>query len=74
MACALLRDRMLRTRLLPAFEMSEKKLDRFLDEIQRSAARKCCSVTRRRCPILPGMPKRGGGDGRPRHSGRLRHL
>ena len=28
-----LRDRMLRTRLLPAFEMSEKKLDQFLDEI-----------------------------------------
>ncbi|WON72641.1 phenylacetate--CoA ligase family protein [Nitrosospira sp. Is2] len=28
-----LRDRMLRTRLLPAFEMSEEKLDRFLDEI-----------------------------------------
>jgi phenylacetate-CoA ligase len=29
-----LRDRMLRTRLLPAFEMSEEKLDRFLDEIR----------------------------------------
>ncbi len=28
-----LRDRMLRTRLLPAFEMSENKLDHFLDEI-----------------------------------------
>jgi phenylacetate-CoA ligase len=28
-----LRDRLLRTRLLPAFEMSEKKLDGFLDEI-----------------------------------------
>ena len=27
------RDRLLRTRLLPAFEMSEKKLDWFLDEI-----------------------------------------
>ena len=29
-----LRDRLLRTRLLPAFEMSEQKLDRFLDEIR----------------------------------------
>jgi len=29
-----LRDRLLRTRLLPAFEMSERKLDRFLDEIR----------------------------------------
>ncbi|MEO7320596.1 MAG: AMP-binding protein [Nitrosospira sp.] len=29
-----LRDRVLRTRLLPAFEMSEQKLDRFLDEIR----------------------------------------
>jgi phenylacetate-CoA ligase len=28
-----LRDRMLRTQLLPAFEMSENKLDHFLDEI-----------------------------------------
>ncbi len=28
-----LRDRVLRTRLLPAFEMSENKLDHFLDEI-----------------------------------------
>jgi phenylacetate-CoA ligase len=28
-----LRDRLLRTRLLPAFEMSEKKLDGFLDQI-----------------------------------------
>ncbi|HEU4855474.1 MAG TPA: AMP-binding protein [Nitrosospira sp.] len=28
-----LRDRLLRTRLLPAFEMSKKKLDGFLDEI-----------------------------------------
>ena len=28
------RDRMLRTRLLPAFEMSEKKLDGFLNEIR----------------------------------------
>lgn len=28
-----LRDRLLRTRLLPAFEMSEKKLDGFLDEM-----------------------------------------
>ncbi|HEX8873850.1 MAG TPA: AMP-binding protein [Nitrosospira sp.] len=28
-----LRDRLLRTRLLPAFEMSEQKLDRFVDEI-----------------------------------------
>jgi phenylacetate-CoA ligase len=28
-----LRDRLLRTRLLPAFEMSEKKLDEFLDEM-----------------------------------------
>ena len=27
------RDRLLRTKLLPAFEMSQKKLDRFLDEI-----------------------------------------
>jgi phenylacetate-CoA ligase len=30
-----LRDRLLRTRLLPAFEMSEQKLDRFLDEIRK---------------------------------------
>ena len=30
-----LRDRLLRTRLLPAFEMSEQKLDRFLAEIRR---------------------------------------
>jgi len=30
-----LRDRVLRTRLLPAFQMSEQKLDRFLDEIRR---------------------------------------
>lgn len=30
-----LRDRMLRTKLLPAFEMSEQKLDQFLDEIRR---------------------------------------
>lgn len=29
-----LRDRLLRTRLLPAFEMSEAKLDEFLDEIR----------------------------------------
>jgi phenylacetate-CoA ligase len=29
-----LRDRLFRTRLLPAFEMSEQKLDRFLDEIR----------------------------------------
>jgi phenylacetate-CoA ligase len=30
-----LRDRMVRTNLLPAFEMSEQKLDQFLDEIRR---------------------------------------
>jgi phenylacetate-CoA ligase len=30
-----LRDRVLRTKLLPAFEMSEQKLDQFLDEIRR---------------------------------------
>ena len=30
-----LRDRILRTRLLPAFEMSAQKLDQFLDEIRR---------------------------------------
>jgi len=30
-----LRDWILRTRLLPAFEMSEQKLDQFLDEIRR---------------------------------------
>jgi phenylacetate-CoA ligase len=29
-----LRDRLFRTRLLPAFEMSEQKLDRFLEEIR----------------------------------------
>lgn len=29
-----LRDRLLRTKLLPAFEMSEQKLDQFLDEIR----------------------------------------
>jgi phenylacetate-CoA ligase len=29
-----LRDKLLRTRLLPAFEMSEQKLDHFLDEIR----------------------------------------
>jgi phenylacetate-CoA ligase len=31
-----LRDRMLRTRLLPAFEMSESKVDRFIDVIRRA--------------------------------------
>lgn len=30
-----LRDKLLRTRLLPAFEMSEQKVDAFLDEIRR---------------------------------------
>tara|TARA_R110002073_G_scaffold298440_3_gene465076 strand:+ start:205 stop:1581 length:1377 start_codon:yes stop_codon:yes gene_type:complete len=30
-----IRDGMLRTKLLPAFEMSEQKLDQFLDEIRR---------------------------------------
>jgi phenylacetate-CoA ligase len=30
-----LRDKLLRTRLLPAFEMSEQKVDTFLDEIRR---------------------------------------
>jgi phenylacetate-CoA ligase len=34
-----LRDRVLRTRLLPAFEMSEKKLDGFLDEIRAARPR-----------------------------------
>lgn len=33
------RDKMLRTSLLPAFEMSEEKLDGFLDEIQRRRPR-----------------------------------
>ena len=40
-----LRDRLLRTRLLPAFEMSEQKLDGFLDEI-----------TARRPKMLFGYP------------------
>jgi phenylacetate-CoA ligase len=34
-----LRDRLLRTRLLPAFEMSESNVVRFLDTIERSAPR-----------------------------------
>jgi phenylacetate-CoA ligase len=34
-----LRDRTLRTRLLPAFEMSEHKLDQFLDEIRTARPR-----------------------------------
>ena len=33
------RDRLLRTRLLPAFEMSEAKLDRFVAEIRRTRPR-----------------------------------
>jgi hypothetical protein len=38
---------MLRTELLPAFEMSDAKVDGFLADIRRRA-RACCSATRRR--------------------------
>jgi phenylacetate-CoA ligase len=43
-----LRDALLRTELLPAFEMSEAKARRLLAAHPRAGARACCSATRRR--------------------------
>ena len=68
-----LRDKLLRTRLLPAFEMSAQKLD---GSWMKSApfALKCFSAIPLHYPISPAMPKPRVPDGRSRHSGRIRYF
>jgi phenylacetate-CoA ligase len=48
------RDRLLRTHLIPAFEMSEPKLDEFVRRYVASV-RACCSGIPRPWPISPAM-------------------
>ena len=61
------RDRLFRSHLLPAFQMSDPQMDRYLDDIAAAAARRCCSAMRRRWRCWRAHAERA----RPRHA-RLR--
>jgi phenylacetate-CoA ligase len=63
-----LRDKLMRTELLPAFEMSDSRVEAFIARIRR-CDRRWCSVIRRRSAISPDTPRKRHQARRPRGKG-----